>query len=573
MTTPGPDTPDDRDAPAAYVTSAIEQFAARGERTALIHGERSMSFAELLSLAYRTARVLRDNGLGRGDRLVLLAANPIEMSAVGLAAHLLGISYTPVYAAGGELAAGHILRDAAPAAVILACAGPILPAHRMTALAREAGVKLLFGLGPGPRPGPGPDGDPDPDVVDLLAEAARRSDEPLPVAAREGDVARVLYTGGTTGLPKGVVYTFGALTAAAGAWAGAAPPPGLRFLAMTPMAHAAGAIACGLLRHHVSVELFDEFDADLLLRRIGEASAEGRPVTTYLYPPFLYRLLDHPDLGRTDLAGLAAVSYGSAPVTPHRLAQAVRSLGPRLRQSYALTEAIAITGLGPEDHAAAAADRPGLFASVGRAVPGVSLRVTGADGRALGPRSEGAVEVSGPTVMAGYWRRPEQTAEVLRDGWLSTGDTGHIDEDGYLYLTGRAKDLVIVDGTNCHPQAVENVLTAHPAVRRAAVIGVPDARTGEALIAVCTAAPAGTAGDGSATDGTAWDGPDAAADGLARTAAELRASVREALGAAHVPARIEFVEDIPTASYGKPDKAALRALFAPTNLTSTGSNG
>nr|WSX51392.1 AMP-binding protein [Streptomyces sp. NBC_00974] len=542
MTTP------DAGAPAAYVTSAIEQFAARGERTALIHGERSMSFAELLSLAYRTARVLRDNGLGRGDRLVLLAANPIEMSAVGLAAHLLGISYTPVYAAGGEQVADHILRDAAPAAVVLACAGPILPAHRMTDIAQAAGVKLLFGLGPGP----------DPDVIDLLAEAARRSDEPLPVAAREGDIARVLYTGGTTGLPKGVVYTFAALTAAAGAWAGAAPPPGLRFLAMTPMAHAAGAIACGLLRHHVSVELFDEFDADLLLRRIGEASAEGRPVTTYLYPPFLYRLLDHPGLAATDLSGLAAVSYGSAPVTPHRLAQAVDSLGPRLRQSYALTEAIAITSLGPEDHAAAAAARPELFGSVGRAVPGVSLRVTGPDGRALAPRTEGAVEVSGPTVMAGYWQRPDLTEGVLRDGWLSTGDLGRIDDDGYLYLTGREKDLVIVDGTNCYPQAVENVLTAHPAVGRAAVLGVPDARTGEALIAVCTAAP---------------DGPAAGSDGLSAVVEELRASVRNALGAAHVPVRIEFARDLPTASYGKPDKAALRALFAPTNPTSTGSNG
>lgn len=541
MTTP------DSGAPAAYVTSAIEQFAARGERIALIHGERSMTFAELLSLAYRTARVLRDAGLGRGDRLVLLAANPIEMSAVGLAAHLLGISYTPVYAAGGEQVAEHILRDAAPAAVILACAGPILPGPRMAELARAAGVKLLFGLGPVA----------DPDVTDLLAAAAARSDAPLPVEAREDDVARVLYTGGTTGLPKGVVYTFGALTAAAGAWAGAAPPPGLRFLAMTPMAHAAGAIACGLLRHHVSVELFDEFDPEALLVRIAEASAEHRPVTTYLYPPYLYRLLDHPGLADTDLSGLAAVTYGSAPVTPHRLAQAVRSLGPRLRQSYALTEAIAITSLGPEDHAAAAASRPELFGSVGRAVPGVSLRVTGGDGRALGPRTEGAVEVSGPTVMAGYWQRPDLSGEVLRDGWLSTGDLGVIDEDGYLYLTGRAKDLVIVDGTNCYPQAVENVLTAHPDIRRAAVIGVPDPRTGEALVAVCVAGQ----------------------DDRPGLVAELRASVRGALGAAHVPGRFEFVTDIPTASYGKPDKAALRARFstlAPpnlTSLTSSGSNG
>ncbi|MFP8961049.1 AMP-binding protein [Streptomyces nanhaiensis] len=525
------------DAPAAYVTSAVGQFAGWGERTALVHGERSMSFRELLSLAYRMARVFRDSGLGRGDGLVLLAANPLEMTAVGLAAHILGVRYTPVYAGGGDRMTEHVLRDADPAAVVVADAGPAAPADRMAAAARTAGVKLLFGLGPGP----------DPEVTDLLAAAGEQPDDPLPVAAREGDVARVLYTGGTTGLPKGVVYTFGALTAAARAWAGSPPPPGLRFLAMTPMAHAAGAIAFGLLRHGVSVELFDAFDAGVLLRRIEEASATGRLVTTYLYPPYLYRLLDHAGLPDTDLTGLASVSYGSAPMAPHRLAEAVRRLGPRLRQSYALTEAIAITGLGPEDHALAAASRPELFASVGRAVPGVTVRITGKDGREAAPGAEGAVEVSGPTVMAGYWRRPEQTGRVLRDGRLRTGDLGRLDEDGYLYLTGREKDLVIVDGTNCHPQAVEDVLTTHPAVRQAAVIGIPDARTGEALLAVCAAAPEGRADE-----------------------AELRELVRDALGPAHVPARFEFVADIPTASYGKPDKAALRALFSPASPTPPG---
>ncbi|MEU5365711.1 AMP-binding protein [Streptomyces sp. NPDC005925] len=523
-------------APAAYVTSAVAQFTGWGDGTALVHGERSMSFRELLSLTHRTARVFRDRGLGRGDGLVLLAANPLEMTAVGLAAHILGICYTPVYASGGARTTEHILRDAAPSAVVVAGAGPAGTAHRTLEAARAAGARLLFTLGPCTDPQVT-----DPQVTDLLAAAGDQTDDPVPVAAQEDDVARVLYTGGTTGQPKGVAYTFGALAAAAGAWAGAAPPPGLRFLAMTPMAHAAGAIAFGLLRHGVSVELFDGFDAGVLLRRVARASDAGRLVSTYLYPPYLYRLLDHPELPHTDLRGLASLSYGSAPVAPHRLAETVRLLGPRLRQSYALTEAIAITGLGPEDHALAAASRPELFSSVGRAVPGVTVRITGADGHPLPPGAEGAVEVSGPTVMAGYWQRPDLTEQVLRRGRLRTGDLGRLDEDGYLYLTGREKDLVIVDGTNCHPQAVEDVLTAHPAVRNAAVVGVPDARTGEALLAVCV---------------PAQDAPADVED-------TLRALVRDALGPAHVPGRFAFVTDIPTASYGKPDKAALRALYSP----------
>ncbi|MYU25782.1 AMP-binding protein [Streptomyces sp. SID8352] len=518
-------------APAAYVTSALEQFGHWGDRTALIHGERSTTFRELLSLAHRITRVLCDDGLERGDGLVLLAANPLEMTAVGLAAHILGLRYTPVHAGGGDRTVRHILDDAAPAAVVLADAGPAQPAHRTALAAREAGVKRLFSLGPGP----------DPDVTDLLAAAAAQPDTPVPVAAREDDIARVMYTGGTTGLPKGVAYTFHALTAAAGAWAGPPPPPGLRFVAMTPMAHAAGALAFGLLRHGVPTELFDAFDAGTLLGRVGAAAAEGRLVTTYLYPPYLYRLLDHPGLSATDLRGLAAVSYGSSPMAPHRLAEAVRVLGPRLRQSYALTEAIAITGMGPEDHARAAAARPELFTSVGRPVPGATVRITGPDGAPRGPGEEGAVEVSGPTVMAGYWQRPEQTARVLREGWLRTGDLGRLDEEGYLHLTGRESDLVIVDGTNCHPRAVEDVLSTHPAVRQAAVVGVPDARTGEALLAVCAAGP----------------------EDPAALAGELRGLVRDGLGPGHVPARIEFVADIPTASYGKPDKAALRGMFTP----------
>jgi fatty-acyl-CoA synthase len=163
------------------------------------------------------------------------------------------------------------------------------------------------------------------------------------------------------------------------------------------------------------------------------------------------------------------------------------------------------------------------------------------------------VEVAGATVMRGYWNRPDLTAQVLRDGWLRTGDLGLLDEDGYLYLTGREKDLVIVDGTKCHPQAVEEVLLTHPAIRQAAVIGVPDERTGEALVAVCVMG-SGVMGSGVMDSGLSPD----------RTGVsdELRGLVRDALGPGHVPGRIEFVSSIPTAAYGKPDKAALRRGFA-----------
>jgi fatty-acyl-CoA synthase len=318
---------------AAFLTSTLARLTDLGDKPALRKGTETRTYREVVESCYRFARVLRDAGLRRGDGLVLISRNPLDMYSLGMAVQLLGIRYTPVYAGQPFAQLAHIVADSRARAVVVD-----------GELDSTIKVELNFGL------------------ADLVAEAAWHSSEPIPVQAREGDIARVLYTGGTTGAPKGVAFTYEALANAGRAWAGNAPPPGLRFVAMTPLAHAGGAAAFGLLPHGVEVEIFDDFDAAELCRAIDAAAQENRLVTTYLYPSLLYRLLDHPDLPRTNLAGLAFLAYGSAPVLPERVEQAVRVLGPRLRQSYAQTEAIAICALGPEDHAKAASGRPELFA-------------------------------------------------------------------------------------------------------------------------------------------------------------------------------------------------------------------
>lgn len=458
----------------AFLTSTLARLSELGDRTALRKGTETRTYREVVESCYKFARVLRDAGYGRGDGLVLISRNPIDMYGFGLAVQLLGIRYTPVYAGQPIAHLAHIVTDSRARAVVV-----------------DGDVDI-----PGLR------------LSDLAAAAEKQSTEALPVQARDGDIARILYTGGTTGAPKGVAFTYEALLNAGRAWAGNPPPPNLRFVAMTPLAHAGGAAAFGLLPHGVEIEIFDEFDAGRLCQSIDAAARENRLVTTYLYPTLLYRLLDHPDLPRTNLAGLAFLAYGSAPVLPERVEQAVRVLGPRLRQSYAQTEAIAICALGPEDHAKAAAGRPELFASAGRPVPGVDVQIR-----------DGEIWVSGPTVMEGYWRRPDLDAEVLAaDGAVRTGDLGRLDDEGYLYVEGRAADR--------HLTEIEAALRALPQVDEAVVVKI-----GAGLLAVC------------------------------RVAGEPSAELRKQAEASARSARVEFVDELPYAAYGKPDKEAIRARF------------
>ncbi|MEV5707298.1 AMP-binding protein [Actinoallomurus sp. NPDC052274] len=217
---------------------------------------------------------------------------------------------------------------------------------------------------------------------------------------------------------------------------------------------------------------------------------------TYLYPSWLYRLLDHAEATGADLTPLKFVMYGSSPVAPARLRQALERFGPGLMQTYATTEAPAIATLQPADHAAALAGRPELLASVGHPMPGVTVTLRRTDGTTASPGEIGEVCVQGPGVLTEYWNRPDDLGRtVLPDGRLRTGDLGRFDEDGYLYLVGRLKDMLIVDGYNHYAGPIEDVLTEHPAVREAAVVGVPDECTGEAVHAFVTIRPPGITPD------------------------------------------------------------------------------
>ncbi len=252
----------------------------------------------------------------------------------------------------------------------------------------------------------------------------------------------------------------------------------------------------------------------------------------FLLPPLLYQLMDHPEVDRTDTSSLRMLTYGGCASSPTRLAAAVRRFGPVLNQFYGQNEAGVISMLSPQDHDPR---RPELLRTAGKIMEGVEVAVRDADGRRLPAGEHGEICVRSPHVMKGYWKQPELTAEVLRDGWLHTGDIGFVDSDGYVTIVDRLKDMIVVVGGHVYTVELEDVLNSHPQVLQSAVLGVPDANLVERVHAVVVRTPGGDVGE-----------------------KELRAMVRDRKGAMYEPASIAFVDALPLTDAGKPDKKLLR---------------
>ncbi|WP_280267345.1 AMP-binding protein, partial [Nocardia wallacei] len=375
--------------------------------------------------------------------------------------------------------------------------------------------------------------------VDLLAAADKF--EPEPIEAAEllpDDVISISYTGGTTGKPKGVIGT--ALTMATmtqiqlSEWEWPRRP---KFLICTPLSHAGAAFFLPVVLLGGQCVVVPRFDAGEVLRAIEE----HKITATMLVPSMIYALLDHPDIATRDLSSLETVYYGASAIDPTRLRQAIDRFGPIFAQYFGQSEApMAISYLGKDEH-----DEQRL-SSCGR--PSAALRVAllDPDDNVVAPGEVGEIGVSGPLLAGGYLNLPEVTAETFRNGWLRTGDLARADEDGFLHIVGRSKDMVVTGGFNVFPREVEDVVSEHPRVRSVAVVGVPDARWGEAVTAVVVLAP------------EAADDPAA----VAEVTAQIQETVKRRKGSVQVPKHVLVVEELPLTGLGKPDKKAVRALAA-----------
>ncbi|MFH7598757.1 AMP-binding protein [Streptomyces racemochromogenes] len=499
----------------SHVEEILDVLAKEPAREALVHGDRRIGAGELRGLVYAMARALRSQGIGRGHTVTLLSGNLPETLAARYAAGLLGCAVNHLY--GGLSADVHadILRDVETRALIAD------PAHheRAADLARRVPLDRVLVLGGGTGTG-----------VDLPALAAGASTEPLQGEARPQDICTIRHTGGTTGHPKAICTTFGQCASIGPRWPQEEP---VRTLVCTTLAHAGGLMADTTLLGGGTVVLLDGFEAGAVL----DAVERERVTHMFLLPPLLYQLMDHPRIDRADTSSLRVLTYGGCASSPARLAAAVRRFGPVLTQFYGQNEAGGISLLTPEDHDPR---RPELLRTAGKPMEGVEVAVLDPGGRHLPAGEHGEICVRSPHVMKGYWKQPELTAEVLRDGWLHTGDIGYVDADGYITIVDRLKDMIVVVGGHVYTVELEDVLNSHPQVLQSAVLGVPDANLMERVHAVVVRTPGGDVGE-----------------------EELRALVRERKGAMYEPARIAFVDALPLTDAGKPDKKLLRSRALP----------
>jgi fatty-acyl-CoA synthase len=373
--------------------------------------------------------------------------------------------------------------------------------------------------------------------VDLVAQAAALTEvDPVAAADLEPDhVVSVTYTGGTTGRPKGVVGTsLGMSTMTQVMLAEWEWPLRPRFLVCTPLSHAGAAFFLPVVLKGGQFVVLSRFDPGEVLAAIEK----HRISSTMLVPSMIYALLDHPDFGSRDLSSLEVVYYGASAIDPNRLREAIDKVGPVFAQFFGQSEApMVISYLATQEHDAA------RLTSCGRPAAMLRTALLGPEGTPVAPGDVGEVCVAGPLLAQGYLNLPEVTAETFRDGWLWTGDLAREDEDGYLHIVGRSKDMIVTGGFNVFPREIEDVMGANPAVTAVAVVGLPDPRWGEAVTALVVA-------------------PGIAGDAQEKLTAELIAAVRESKGSVQTPKHILYVDAIPLTGLGKPDKKAARATAA-----------
>ena len=498
---------------ADLIVAAISRYP---DRPAFANDEASLSYRELGRLISRIAQYFDRLGLQPGDVVAQLGVNRFEVFAVVAAVYLRGLRSVTLHAKASEADHEFILNDCGAAVVMV----DEYHRERGEALRARCG-KVRAWLGLGEIPG-----------LTELREAIEEF-EPRPLRAR-GEwetVIRVAYTGGTTGRSKGVMLSNRALVTNAlldlstKDW-----PAGARYACPAPISHGGGSLVLPTLMRGGCVTLMRAFSADALIDAINAYSCN----VTWLVPTMLYALLDSPRVREVDWSKFHSLVYSAAPTAPARIRQALSIMGPILVQSYGQTEAPnSVLILDRADHAGLDDSQ---LAAAGRPYPLMRVALLDESGVEVEEGQRGEICVRGPLLMSGYLNNETETVAALAGGWLHTGDIAFKGEDGLYYIVDRKKDLIISGGFNVYPKEVEDAICSHASVASAAVIGIPDARWGEAVIAYVQLK-----------------------EGAAATGEEISALVRQAKGAVAAPKRVEFVKSLPLTALGKIDKKALRS--------------
>ncbi len=510
---------------------ASERFSTR---PAVVDGDYRASYAEHAGRVLKLAGALREMGVGRRDRFAVMSTNSHQFLELYHAAYIGAGVVNPLNLrlAGAELR--FILEDSGTEVVFV---DELFSAHLLNSLAGALpDLRIVFIGAAGRAEELGADGQPGQgrrlvDYEDLLAGARPVT----PEEPEEDDPVILMYTGGTTGRPKGVVldqraemlnlyhiaYTFGLGDQRV-------------YLHQTPMFHAAsiGGVMGIPASGGVSV-CIPMFDPEAVLK----ATEDNAVNWTVMVPTMISMVLDHPAFRPERLASMRDLVYGASPM-PAALVDRLIATFPELNiwQGYGMTESASVlTVLDAEDHRRGG-DR---LRSAGRPAMGVVVSIRDEKGEAVPVGTEGEVCARAGNLMTGYWHRPEETAEAFRGGWYHTGDAGRLDEEGYLFLVDRVKDMIVTGGENVYSVEVENAISTYPGVSQVAVIGIPDEKWGEAVLAIVVMDK-----------------------GASATVEAIQEHARQTIAGYKVPKSIEFrTEPLPLSGAMKVLKRDLRAPY------------
>lgn len=486
----------------------------RPDAIAIEFGERSWSYPALQRQAERIARHLIAQGLMAGDRVAYLGRNSDALPLLAMGAMRAGLIFVPINARLAPAEIDNILRDAG---CKLAFLSDEFSAVDLGDTCSRAPLSVLI----------------DKD----MATASPTS--PLPDNIGAEDIALLLYTSGTTGEPKGVALPHRSLFGTSTLRQKAA----LEWdtwnsddvtLIPIPLAHSGGmSLLMRSLFFGGSAVIQETFDPAGVLQAISDKHVSKLG----LVPTAIRIVLEHPQAHTVDYSRLKTVIYGAAPIGPDLLKDAVHTFRCEFVQSYGMTETFATCmALAPSDHASPESPR---MKSAGRPLPGTEVRIVDATGAPLPTGQSGEISIRSVAIMAGYWNKPEATAAVLDDaGWYRTGDAGYIDDDGYLFIRDRLKDMIISGAENIYPAEVEKVLSGHPDIQQVAVIGVPDPFWGEAVKGIVVPIP-----------------------GRSINVDDILAWAKQRIAPFKVPKSLDIVSELPLNASGKVQKAMLRAPY------------
>ncbi len=442
------------------------------EAAAVSCGRHKYNYEEFQERVLRLAGCLHEKGASKGDRVAVLMMNCHRYLEFYYATARLGALIVPINTRLSEGELTYILNDSESS--LLAVDRHMLPILESI----RADVKTVNSFIYADE-----DGTPEGmiDYEDALADAGPFDGE---VSVEREDPAGLFYTSGTTGGPKGVILThMNCVTNTYHVLITFGYREGDVYMHACPMFH----LADGPMSHPITMvggkhTFLPSFDPKAAMEII-----ENEKVSVTLFIPTMINfLINHPDFDKHDLSSLRLINYGGSPMPVELMRKAMEKIGPLFRQSYGLTEtAPLLTSLPPSEHVLEGPEhRVRRLASCGREVAGVEVRVVNDEGENVKPDEVGEIICRGPNIMKGYWRKPEETAAVLRGEWFHTGDMATVDEEGFLFIVDRKKDMIITGGENVFSTEVENALYKHPAILEAAVVGVPDEKWGEAIKAV-----------------------------------------------------------------------------------------